>query len=157
VFPGLAFSEKMSGQYWRLDAPTEVLAIALTVNARAPDLAELARERTFPVTGVIDAQGLASERPLLGTVAFRFIQQGRVHYRLAFEGDDGRRYELAGLKEWSPLAPFESLTRVAASLCDVSHASDASDASPEEVARATLAFDLRKGGWDWLRSVRLSF
>jgi hypothetical protein len=147
VFPGLAFREALAGHYWRLDAPTEVLSIAATVEAHAPDLAELARDRAFLVKGSIDVERLASGTPIEGTLAFRFAHRGRLHYRLAFEGDDGRRYELGGQKEWSPLAPIDSLGVLAASLYD---------AKNEEIARATLRPSAPGGAWSVLKSLRLS-
>jgi hypothetical protein len=146
VFPGLAFRETMSGGYWRLEAPTEVLAIAVTLEARAPDLTELVRERTFVVKGTIDAERLAARRPLEGTIAFRFVQHGRVHYRLAFQGDDGLRYGLGGQKEWSPLAPLDSLGVLASSLYD---------ANDGEIARATLRFAEPAGVWNLVKSLRV--
>jgi hypothetical protein len=146
VFPGLAFRETLSGNYWRLDAPTGVLAIAVTLDASAPDLVELARDRTFSVTGTVDAERLASGKPIAGTVALRFVQHGRIHYRLAFEGDDGCRYELGGQKEWSGLAPVESLTLLEGCIYD---------GSGEEMARATLRFDVRADWAAWLKSFRL--
>jgi hypothetical protein len=147
VVPGLAFRETSSGTYWRLDAPTEVLGMALTVRAHAHDLTELVRDRAFSLSGTIDVERLATQRPIEGTLAFRFVQHGRLHYRIAFEGDDGRRYELGGQKEWSPLAPVESLTVLVASLYDASGA---------EIAHATLRFDARTEGWKMLKSIRLS-
>jgi hypothetical protein len=148
MLPGLGFRETMSGNYWRLDTPTEERALAVTLDARTRDLSDLARDRTFSVTGTIDAEGLASGRPLTGTVALKFVQQGRIHYRLVFEADDGRRCELSGQKEWSGLAPVESLTLLAATLYDD---------SGEEFARATLRFDVRADWAAWLKSFRLSF
>lgn len=148
MLPGLAFREAMSGRYWRLDAPENERAIAMTIDAYARDLSDLARDRTFSVTGTIDVDGIASKRPLEGTVALKFVQAGRVHYRLAFRGDDGRRYELGGQKEWSGLAPIHSLTLLDATLYGE---------SGEEFARATLRFDERADWVTWLKSFRLKF
>ncbi len=147
MLPGLAFRETLAGQYWRLDAPTEVLSIAATLDANAPDLAALARDRAFSVKGSIDVERVATGRPIEGTLAFRFAHRGRLHYRLAFVGDDGRRYELGGQKEWSPLAPVDSLGFLAASLYD---------AQNEEIARATLRLHAPGGAWTVLKSLRLS-
>jgi hypothetical protein len=148
VLPGLAFRETMSGNYWRLDAPTDERAIAVTMDIHARDLSEAARDRVFHVTGTIDAERLASNRPVEGAVTLKLLQQGRVHYRVRFEGDDGRRYELGGQKEWSGLAPVESLTLLSASLYDQ---------DGEEIARGTLRFDVRADWAPWLRSFRLRF
>jgi hypothetical protein len=146
VVPGLAFRESMQGTYWRLDAPTEVRSVAVTLDARA-DVTSLLRDRQLAVSGVIDVEQLATERPLEGTLAFRFARDGRFHYRLRFLGDDGGAYELGGQTEWSPLAPLSSLEVLAASLYD---------ASNQEIGRGTLRFPARSGLWTVLRTVRLA-
>lgn len=146
MVPGLAFRENMHGSYWRLDAPTHVLSVAVTLDARA-DVTSLLRERELSVAGTIDAERLATRRSIDGTLAFRFARDGRFHYRLRFHGDDGAPYELGGQKEWSPLAPVASLSVLAASLYD---------GSSGELGRATLRFSQRGGLWTVLRTVRLA-
>jgi hypothetical protein len=148
MLPGVAFRETMSGHFWRLDAPTDERAIAVALDIHARDLAVAARDRVLLVGGTIDAERLATGRPVEGTVTLKLLQQGRVHYRFGFEGDDGRRYELGGQKEWSGLAPVASLTLLTASL----YGHDG-----EEIARATLRFDVRADWARWLRSFRLLF
>lgn len=147
MLPGFSFRETMSGSYWRLDAPAAERAIAFTVHARAHDIGEFARHKTWTLRGTIDAEGLASGRPVEGTLAFRLLDERRMPYRLAFAGDDGRRYELSGQKEWSGLAPIESMTLLPASLYDE---------SGKEFARATLRFDLRSDWGRWMKSFRLT-
>jgi len=146
VLPGVSYRETLSGIFWRLDAPTEVRRIAFTIEAHAPSLIDLARTRTCRVRGTIDAEGLASGRDLEGTVSFRLFSERRMPYRLSFTGDDGNRYELSGQREWSSLAPIESMTTLPASLLD---------RTGEEVGRATLRFDVRADGASWLKSFRL--
>jgi hypothetical protein len=143
VVPGLAFRETMQGDYWRLDAPTEVLSLAVTLDARA-DVTSLLRDRELSVTGTVDAERLATARSIEGTLAFRFARDGRFHYRLRFQGDNGAAYELGGQKEWSPVA---SLGVLSASLYD---------GSSGELGRATLRFTEGGGLWTTLRSVRLA-
>jgi hypothetical protein len=63
-------------------------------------------------------------------------------------GDDGQRYELNGQREWSALAPIDSMTILPASVFDD---------RGEEVARATLRFDMRADWASWMRSFRLRF
>jgi hypothetical protein len=146
VFPGFSFRETMSGSYWRLDAPIDERAIAFTIEARAADLRRFVRDKTWRITGTIDAEGLATARPLEGTLVFNLIDQRRLPYRFTFVGDDGRGYELSGQKEYSGLSPLESLTLLPASLYD---------AEGEELARATLRFDARSDLGRWLKSFRL--
>jgi hypothetical protein len=144
--PGLSFRETMSGNYWRLDAPTDERAIAVSLEAHTGDLVAFARDRTWQIRGTIDAERLASGRDIEGTLAFKLIDERRVPYRFAFRGDDGRRYELSGQKEWRGLAPIESMTVLPASLYDD---------SGEELARATLRFDIWADLGHWMRSFRL--
>jgi hypothetical protein len=144
--PTLSFREKMSGSYWRLDAPTDERALSLSFEARVRNLTELAKTRTWTLTGTIDVEGLARQRELEGTLRFALLDERRVPYRFVFRGDDGRRYELSGQKEWTGLAPVSSMTLLPATLLDE---------RDEELARATLRFDLRADGIEWLKSFRL--
>src|SRR5580698_2750326 len=132
--PSLSYRERMSGSYWLLDAPTDERAIALNFEAKTCELVEFVRTRTWLLAGTIDTEGLASGREVEGTLGFRLIDERRIPYRFAFRGNDGRRYELSGQKEWSGLAPVESMTLLPATLLDEYGA---------ELARATLRFDLR--------------
>ncbi|MGO9833681.1 MAG: hypothetical protein ACLP1X_05650 [Polyangiaceae bacterium] len=148
MVPGLSYRETMSGNYWRLDAPTDERAIAFTIEAHARSLIEFARSKTCRITGTIDAERLASGRDLEGTISFKLLSERRMPYRLSFCGDDGHRYELSGQREWSGLAPIESMTILPASLYD---------RSGDEVARATLRFDVRADWMSWIKSFRLRF
>jgi hypothetical protein len=144
--PSLSYRESMTGNYWRLDAPTDERAITVSFEASARDLVAFARDRTWRLRGTIDAERLASGREMEGTLAFKLFEERRVPYRFTFRGDDGRRYELWGQKEWRGVAPLESMTILPASLYDE---------SGQELARATLRFDLWADlGW-WIRSFRL--
>jgi hypothetical protein len=143
---GVSFREWLTGSYWRLDAPMDERAIDVALQARAPDLGIAVRDRRWDLSGVVDAEALATRRDVEGSVALRLLDERRVLYRLAFSGDDGRRYELSGQKEWSSLMPFDSVTLLAASLYDV---------SGDEIARATLRFDLRADWARWVKSVRV--
>jgi hypothetical protein len=136
----------MSGNYWRLDAPTEERAISFTIEARADDVRRFARDKTWRITGTVDAEGLASAREIDGTLAFKLYGERRLPYRFTFVGDDGRGYEFSGQKEYSGISPIGSLTLLPASLYD---------AEGEELARAMLRFDVRSDLWRWLRSFRL--
>lgn len=146
MFPGFSFRETMSGSYWRLETPTDERAIAFTIDARARDLRRFARDKTWTITGTVDAEGLATKRPLEGTLAFRLLDERRLPYRFKFVGDDGRDYELSGQKEWSGLSPIESMTLLPASLYG---------ADGGELGRATLRFDLRSDLASWMKSFRI--
>ena len=146
MLPGFSFRETMSGSYFMLDAPTDERAIAFTIEARASDVARFARDKTWGVRGTIDAEKLASGAEVEGTLTFKLIDERRLPYRLAFRGDDGKRYELSGQKEWMGLRPIASMTLLPASVYNE---------SGEEIARATLRFDLRSDWGRWLRSFRI--
>jgi hypothetical protein len=143
---GMSFREALSGSFWWLDAPTDERAVTVRFEAQARDLREFLRDKTLSVSGTIDAERLASGRAVEGTVGSRLVDNGRVPYRFAFSGDDGRRYELSGQKEWSGLAPVESLALLPASFYDD---------RGEEIARATLRFNVQRDWWRWIASLRL--
>jgi hypothetical protein len=148
MVPGASFREWLTGSYWRLDAPTEELAIGIDLRAFSPDVRAIARERVWQLSGTIDAEQLAAKSAVIGTLSLKRLDEGRIPYRFTFRGDDGRSYEFSGHKEWNGLAPLESVTLLAASVYDE---------AGEEVARATLRFDIRADAWRWLRNLRLSF
>jgi hypothetical protein len=144
--PGLSFRETMHGTLWRLDAPIRESAVDVTLEVRSDDLRVLARDRTLQLRGTIDVEGLATNATVEGTLGFKLAPERRLPYRIRFQSDDGESYELSGQKEWLPVAPIASITTLPASLYD---------ASGQEVARATLRFDVRVEGWHLLRSFRL--
>jgi hypothetical protein len=141
-----SFRQTMSGSYWRLDAPTEEGAVAVTLRAEAPDVRQLAKRRVLRVGGLIDAEHLASGQALEGVLSLELVRERRIAYRFAFEGDDGRRYDLSAIAEWSKVSPIESLTLLPATFYDDREV---------EFARATLHFDLRADWASWLGSFRL--
>ena len=143
---GVSFRQIMSGSYWRLDTPADVRAIAFAVEASTHDLGSFMRGKTLSLRGEIDAERLASGKPLEGTLSFKLLGERRIAYHLTFSGDDGRDYELSGQEEWSGFSPVESLTLLSASLYE---------RGGEEVGRGTLRFDLRAHWMQWVRSFRL--
>lgn len=143
---GFSFRERMSGSYWLLASPTDERAIALSIEAAASDLRTFARDKTWRVTGTIDAERLASARPLQGKIAFRLFDERRISHHLRFVGEDGALYRLMGQLEFRGLSPIDSLTLLPASLCDD---------EGEEVGRATLRFDLRADWASWVKSFRV--
>jgi hypothetical protein len=135
----VSFRETLTGNYWLLERPTDERAVALNLRAHARDLRLMAHAGTWRLSGTIDAERLAVGRALQGTLDFKRLDERRLPYRFTFQGDDGRRYEFSGQKEWNGLAPIESITLLRAGLYDE---------RGEEVARATLRWDLRA---DWAR------
>jgi hypothetical protein len=148
MLPGFSFRETMRGSYWLLAEPTDERGIDVALRARVDDLPRFVRDKTCRLEGTVDAERFASGASLLGTLVFKWIDERRMPYRFWFLGDDGRRYELSGQKEWSGLAPLRSITMLPASLYDE---------SGEELARATLRVDLRADWAAWLKSIRIYF
>lgn len=144
--PGFSIREELSGNYWLLEAPTDERTIRLRLETRVPDAVAFFQSRTAELSGNIDAEGLASMRDIRGTLAFKLFEEQRSVYRFTFSTDDNHRYELCGQKEWNALAPLEALTLLPASLYDD---------RGQEVARATLHFDVRADWARWIASLRL--
>lgn len=111
-----------------------------------PDAGAFLQSRIADLSGEIDAEGLASAGAVQGTLAFKLFEEQRSVYRFSFSTDDGRVFELCGQKEWNALAPLEAITLLPASLYDE---------QGQEVARATLRFDVRADWARWLASLRL--
>lgn len=145
--PGFFFREAMRGSYWKIDSPAEEHAIELHGILRARDVRRFALDKTWELEGEIDLEGFATKRPVQGSVAFRLLDERRMPYRARFVADDGRTYELRGQKEWSPIAPIESISTLPASIYDV---------DGREIARATLRFDVRNDVGRLVKSLRLS-
>jgi hypothetical protein len=146
MFVGFSFRYRMSGSYWLLEEPAEERSIEVAVEAYVADVRRFLHDKTWRLRGTITAERIASERELQGTLVFKLIDERRLPCRFLFTGDDGRRYELSGQKEWSGLAPLESITLLPASLYD--HLG-------KEIGRANLRFDWRADGTQWMKSFRL--
>jgi hypothetical protein len=144
--PGFSFRETMSGSYWLLSAPTDERALTFKIEVRAGDVRRFVRDRTWRITGTVDAEGLATRRPLEGTLQFKLLDERRLPYRFTFVGDDGATYELSGQKEWSVLSPVDSMTLLPASLYD---------SGGKELARAKLRFDWRSDIGRFMKSFRV--
>jgi hypothetical protein len=144
--PGFSFREELSGNYWRLEDPIDERAIRVELEARVGDARAFLQSRTGALSGRIDAEGLASGCAVEGNLLFRLLEERRSTYRFKFHGDDGGLYELCGQKEWNALAPLEALTLLPASIYD---------GAGQEIARATLRFDVRADWARWLTSLRL--
>jgi hypothetical protein len=144
--PGFLFRETMRGSYHRLDEPARDRAIEFTILSQAKDMKRFAKDKLCEIEGEIVAENLAGKRPLVGTLGLKLLDERRLPYRFSFEGDDGKRYELRGQKDFTPIAPLESMTVLPASIYDE---------SGEEIARCTLRFDLRHDLVKFLRSWKL--
>jgi hypothetical protein len=144
--PGFQFKETMRGSYHLLADPADERAIEFTIVSKAKDLRRFARDKTCAIEGDVQVEKLASKRPLSGTLGLLLLDERRLPYRFTFTGDDDKTYELRGQKDWTPMAPIDSMTTLPASIYDE---------LGEEIGRATLRFDLRHDLAKFLRSWKL--
>lgn len=120
----------------------------LSLEAFTPDVRALLREPVWQLSGTIDAESLAARRSIEGAMCFKRLGEGQIRYRIRFRGNDGHPYELSGHKEWNALAPLDSVTLLSGKV---------HDEAGEEMARATLRFDLRTDLGRFVRHLRLRF
>lgn len=139
----------LRGHFHLLEAPLDDHAIdcALGVDFHGGGGALLGR--VGRVTGELWAEGVATHRPLAGSLALRGGAHPRLLLTLRFEGDDGAPRTLRGYVEVLPAAPLATVTEVPFSL----YAGRAGD--DDEVGRGVLRFDARGELGAALRSLRL--
>jgi choline dehydrogenase-like flavoprotein len=149
VAPGHAFTfrETMSGTCRLASDPDRERTIVFTVTARSPRIAEFLGHRVVTIEGTIDVEGLATRRPLTGTLGMDVLFTRRIPYDFSFTGDDGAAYRFTGEKTVRVLALLETMSNLPAVLLD-EHG--------QTVADATLRFDLRGDLVSFLRSFSLT-
>lgn len=145
---GFRFRETMAGSFYTLAVPTDEREMSFSITAHAETIRGFMRDQKAQIEGVISAEGFCDHRPLRGTVTIRPFKERRLSYDFFFGADDGQKYHFVGEKDIVPVAPIHSMTVLPA------HIYDATD---EEVARATVRFDLRNDLWSFLRSYRLTY
>lgn len=141
----LEFEESLTGS-WRPVATTDARerSMRVALHGRTPKLGALLARRTIDVRGTIDAEELARERDLTGSIA---IERDRLVYRLELDADDGRRVAFDGVRKRPRENPLETVSVLSATL----------SAGGEVFAKALLRFDLRSHFGALLRSVRVVF
>lgn len=119
---GLRFEETMSGTYSLVDgggaADGDARAFSFTVRAHVPQLARHLFDHLANLEGHVDAEGLATRAPLMGTLLINPVLGRTIAYEFSFTGDDGRTYRFAGRKQVTPLHPVESMTHMDGELTD---------------------------------------
>ena len=147
---GFSFRETMRGRFFLLDAPLVEKKLSFSGVAQAKHLRRFALDRTCEIVGHITAEGIATEQPLIGTLKLLLITERRLPYRFSFSGDDGKPYTFVGQKEFSPLAPIQTMSDLPAYLYDGANV---------EIARVKVHFDMRNDLGRFVRSFRpgLSF
>ena len=107
---GVAFSQVLTGTYHHLSDPGEELPFELRLRGFFPVGSML--RRVADLEGSLHAEGLATRRPLSGTLTFRLVRGGKLVYELTFEGDDGQPRRFHGETELTIRRPKSSLERV---------------------------------------------
>ena len=141
------FRETMSGTCRLAASPDRERAIVFTVTARSPRIGEFLKHRIMAIEGTIDVEGLATRRPLAGTLGMDVLLTQRIPYDFTFTGDDGAAYRFTGEKKVRVTALLETMSRLPAALLDE---------AGEAVADAELCFDLRGDLVAFLRSFELT-
>ena len=144
--PGFHFNETMAGSYYKLGEPTVERPLEFTIRVETRDLKAFFRDRIWRIEGEISAEGIASAKPLSGTLDFKLPDEKRLVYRFSFRGDNGTEYEFFGQKDWMPIAPIRTISTLPGSLY----------AGGEEIARAVVRFDMKRDLFKFLGSFRPS-
>jgi hypothetical protein len=143
---GFELSESCAGSFYLLERPFEDRPIRCSLRLRVDGMRRFLRERRIAIEGVLFADGLAaSGRDVAGSLVWKLLDEKRVPYDLAFQGDDGRPYHLRGQRAFFVHDAAGSLTTLPASLYDDRDA---------EIGRAMLRFDPRTELPELLRSFR---
>ncbi len=142
--PGFRFAETMRGSYHLLADPTDERAMEFTIEASVRGLRRFSRDLNAAIRGRVVMEGFA-DAPIEGTLGMKVLRERRLPYEFGFVAADGKRYTFRGQKDVTLLDIPGSMTVLPASLYD---------AEGEEIARATLRFDLRGDIVSFLRSFR---
>lgn len=141
---GFGFAETMSGTWTRSDDGRE-RPFRFTVDVRSGPLGRFRRKHLAEMAGTVDAGGLATGRPLHGTMELRPIFGRIIRYEFDFTGDDGKPYRFAGQKDIRWLDPLRTWTELPGEL---------TDGSGRVIGRAMTRFDMQREGVRFLRSFR---
>jgi len=125
---GLETRHELTGTYHSLSAPGEERPLSLNLRLSAPELHRVPLCRRLEVDGEIHAAGMATHRPIAGTLELGELLDARLVYDLSFEADDGRPRRLHGDLELEARRLLGSAGRVSGSVFE----------RDEEVARVLL-------------------
>lgn len=131
---GFELAESMTGSWHSFEEPLLDKRVRVKMKLSVDGLRKFALVRQIAVAGRIHAEGLAEDRPLVGTVTWRLLDENRVPYALEFDGDDGRVYHIRGQRDFFMYNAIGSLTTMYASVYDE---------DDHEIGRAVLHFEPR--------------
>jgi len=141
---GFGFAETMSGT-WTRDADGRAGPFRFSVTVRSGPLGRFRKSALAEMTGTVDAAGLATARPLHGTLEMRPVLGRIIRYEFDFTGDDGQPYRFAGQKDIRWLDPVRTWTELPG---------EVRDGAGRVVGRAMTSFDLKRDGLSFMRSFR---
>jgi hypothetical protein len=131
---GFEFSETMTGTYTRAGHPAEGGEVRLRAVAKATSLLRHIRDGMVGLTGTLDMEGFADDVPVTGTIEIRPLTKKIIRYDFSFLGNDGNPYRFVGQKDVRVSDFVRTMT-----ICQGTFMTAAGD----EVARATLTFDVK--------------
>lgn len=137
------FSETMSGTWTPVDGSGRRV-LSFSVDADATDAVDYLKDGGMQLSGVMRAEGLATEAPAEGRLEVQPLRR-RIAYRLEFEGDDGNLYRFEGQKTLSVFRPFKSATTLPGEIAD---------RHGKLIGRGIVRFDLRRDLVSFLRTFR---
>ncbi len=144
---GFGFRETMRGSWTRCDGGRGGGRFEFTVAARSGPLGAFRRSHLATIDGTVDADGLASHRPLTGTMELRPLLGRVIRYRFEFTGDDGQPYGFDGQKDIRWLDPLRTWTELPGQL---------TDGGGLVIGTALTRFDLRGDSLSFARSFRFA-
>ncbi|MBP6628692.1 MAG: hypothetical protein KA297_04630 [Kofleriaceae bacterium] len=141
----LRFDETMAGS-WTPAGGGPARPLRFTVEVRAGSLRAHLRDGLAELRGVIDADGLATQAPLTGTILIRPLdpRQRRIRYEFTFPADDGRALRFEGQKDIRWLAARRTWTTLPGALWH----------GPDQIGTCETRFDLAGDGVRFARSFR---
>ncbi len=145
----LRFRERTQGSMHLYAAPLDVVPVKATFDFSFSLVPEAFEKKTLSLSGSIDIEGIAKERPHEGSVLVHWGNEQRIRYELGFVGDDGEPYRLVGQKDFMIIAPVRSLTRLPFTLYR--------GEKFEEIGDGTVSLEPRTELGPTLKSIRLGF
>jgi hypothetical protein len=144
---GFGFRECMRGSWARCDGERGGGRFEFTVAARSGPLTDFGKTRLATIDGTVDAEGLATGRPLTGTMELRPWLRRVIRYQFEFKGDDGLPYSFAGQKDIRWLDPVRTWTELPGQV---------SDGGGLIIGSALTRFDLKGQSLAFVRSFRVA-
>ena len=142
---GFTFAETMSGTWTPADDISVAHKFSFTVRVHSGPLTSFRKDQVADLEGEVEAEGLTTGAPLVGTMVLRPFLGRMIRYEFEFDGDDGQRYRFAGQKDIRWLDPIRSWTVLPGEL---------TDEDGHVIGTARTRFHLRRDAFDFLRSWR---